>query len=284
MNGRTTKNNRSLASFGGMAAATLRPSCKVKPSRARPSHAPEVSEEGSERVTELFEQFLHVQQEGLSTLQAMSSLEISDFSLSALEEELQRIISESHDVITSLCQRAQIRHPTNRGGEAEEYDDHYTYGEEDDDRNEDGDSDACDFPDSGSPAYIQPHPPTHPPPVHHSNTNVFAFHLPSDWTDESLIENFQGFGEILSAKVMLDGQRSRGFGFINFADACSAQAAIDAMNGKRVKGAEESKRLKVEFKKGVDSSSATRHDSSDKPWKSVRRGGRRGPNKRARQG
>ncbi|PIN90574.1 RNA-binding protein, partial [Candidatus Pacearchaeota archaeon CG10_big_fil_rev_8_21_14_0_10_34_76] len=49
---------------------------------------------------------------------------------------------------------------------------------------------------------------------------------------------FSEFGEITEAVVITDRHsgRSKGFGFVTFADAESAQKAISAMNGKEVEG------------------------------------------------
>ncbi|MCX7809059.1 MAG: RNA-binding protein, partial [Deltaproteobacteria bacterium] len=52
-------------------------------------------------------------------------------------------------------------------------------------------------------------------------------------TDESLRSAFERFGEVLEAKVIVDREtgRSRGFGFVTFADPQAAQAAAKEMNG-----------------------------------------------------
>lgn len=57
-------------------------------------------------------------------------------------------------------------------------------------------------------------------------------------TDEDLKEAFAQFGEIVSATVIKDriSGRSRGFGFVEFTSADSAQKAREAMDGKSFKG------------------------------------------------
>jgi len=62
--------------------------------------------------------------------------------------------------------------------------------------------------------------------------NVFVGNLDPE-VDEALLYNtFSAFGQVLSAKVMLDDDgTSKGFGFINFADFESSDAAIMAMSG-----------------------------------------------------
>ena len=78
-------------------------------------------------------------------------------------------------------------------------------------------------------------------------SNLFIFHLPNDWTDEDLRQNFETFGLIVSARIMTDREtgRSRGFGFVSYDNPQSAQAAVRGMNGFSVLG----KRLKVQLKK-----------------------------------
>lgn len=49
---------------------------------------------------------------------------------------------------------------------------------------------------------------------------------------------FGAYGEVVSAVVITDKQtgRSKGFGFIEFKEAASGQAAIEGLNGKEVNG------------------------------------------------
>lgn len=79
--------------------------------------------------------------------------------------------------------------------------------------------------------------------------NLFIFHVPSDWNDVDLVQHFQHFGGILSARIQRDKEgRNRGFGFISFDNALSAANAIQGMNGFCVSG----KFLKVQPKKGEE--------------------------------
>jgi len=57
-------------------------------------------------------------------------------------------------------------------------------------------------------------------------------------TDESLRKAFEKVGEVVSASVILDREtgRSRGFGFVVFADEQTAQTALGAMQGADVDG------------------------------------------------
>jgi len=92
--------------------------------------------------------------------------------------------------------------------------------------------------------------------------NLFVFHLPDEWMDNDLQENFSPFGNIVSAKVMKESatQRSRGFGFVSYDCRDSATLAIKKMQGFKAGN----KRLKVEFKKGETPGSLF-DDDVDKP-------------------
>ncbi len=56
--------------------------------------------------------------------------------------------------------------------------------------------------------------------------------------DNSLRDAFEQFGEVTDAKVITDRDtgRSRGFGFVTFADDSAAEEAIQQMDGKQLDG------------------------------------------------
>ncbi|MEO3690623.1 RNA recognition motif domain-containing protein [Roseateles paludis] len=56
--------------------------------------------------------------------------------------------------------------------------------------------------------------------------------------DESLQQAFAQFGNVASAKVMMDREtgRSKGFGFVEMGSDAEAQAAINGMNGQTLEG------------------------------------------------
>ncbi len=56
--------------------------------------------------------------------------------------------------------------------------------------------------------------------------------------DESLQEAFSQFGNVTSAKVMMDREtgRSKGFGFVEMGSDAEAQSAINGMNGQPLEG------------------------------------------------
>lgn len=56
--------------------------------------------------------------------------------------------------------------------------------------------------------------------------------------DDSLLQAFSQFGNVTSAKVMMDREtgRSKGFGFVEMGSDAEAQAAINGMNGQPLEG------------------------------------------------
>ena len=57
-------------------------------------------------------------------------------------------------------------------------------------------------------------------------------------SDGSLRSHFEQFGEVTEAKVITDREtgRSRGFGFVSFAEADHASAAKESLNGSELDG------------------------------------------------
>ncbi|MFA9289305.1 MAG: RNA recognition motif domain-containing protein [Weeksellaceae bacterium] len=70
------------------------------------------------------------------------------------------------------------------------------------------------------------------------NNKLYIGNLPWSVNNDSLREMFAEFGEITDCVVISDRDtgRSKGFGFVTFSSADSAQAAIDAMNEKEIDG------------------------------------------------
>ncbi len=69
-------------------------------------------------------------------------------------------------------------------------------------------------------------------------TNLFVGSLAYATTDDTLREFFEQVGEVERASVATDREtgRSRGFGFVTFADEANNQKAIDQLNGKELDG------------------------------------------------
>lgn len=69
-------------------------------------------------------------------------------------------------------------------------------------------------------------------------TKLFIGNLSWGTRDESLREAFEAFGEVVEAKVITerDTGRSRGFGFVTFANDADAEKATEGMNGADLDG------------------------------------------------
>jgi RNA recognition motif-containing protein len=70
--------------------------------------------------------------------------------------------------------------------------------------------------------------------------NLFIGSLAYATTDDSLKAFFETIGEVTSARVITDRDsgRSKGFGFVEFADEANNQKAVDDLNGKELDGRE----------------------------------------------
>lgn len=68
--------------------------------------------------------------------------------------------------------------------------------------------------------------------------NIYVGNLSYTTTDDSLREAFEAFGEVSSARVILDRDtgRSRGFGFVEMPSNEEGQAAITALDGRDLDG------------------------------------------------
>jgi RNA recognition motif-containing protein len=67
---------------------------------------------------------------------------------------------------------------------------------------------------------------------------LFVGNLSWDTRDDVLYEAFAPFGEVTEAKVITDREtgRSRGFGFVTFADDTAGDEAVASMNGTELDG------------------------------------------------
>jgi len=68
--------------------------------------------------------------------------------------------------------------------------------------------------------------------------NIYVANLSFDLLDGDLKDFFTPYGEVTSAKVIMDKvtERSRGFGFVEISDDAAAQKAIAELNGSTVSG------------------------------------------------
>lgn len=65
---------------------------------------------------------------------------------------------------------------------------------------------------------------------------LYVGNLPWSMTNDSLKEMFASYGEVVEAVIITDRMsgRSKGFGFVTFADEAVAEKAAAEMNGKTV--------------------------------------------------
>ncbi len=68
--------------------------------------------------------------------------------------------------------------------------------------------------------------------------NIYVGNLAFEVNDEDLRTAFAEYGQVDTASVIMDRDsgRSRGFGFVEMPNDSEAQAAIDGVNGKDLKG------------------------------------------------
>ena len=68
--------------------------------------------------------------------------------------------------------------------------------------------------------------------------NIYVANLSFDLQDEDLKEFFTPYGEVTSAKIIMDKMtsRSRGFGFVEMTDDAAGKTAITELDGKSVQG------------------------------------------------
>jgi len=71
-----------------------------------------------------------------------------------------------------------------------------------------------------------------------SNMNIYVSNLSFNVEDEDLREFFTEYGEVSSARVIMDKftNRSRGFGFVEMPDDAAAEKAIAELDGGMVEG------------------------------------------------
>ena len=70
------------------------------------------------------------------------------------------------------------------------------------------------------------------------DNRIYVGNLPYTLRDDDLQQHFGRFGEVASARVMMDRDtgRSKGFGFVEMRSGAEAQAAIRGLNGQALDG------------------------------------------------
>ncbi len=68
--------------------------------------------------------------------------------------------------------------------------------------------------------------------------NIYAGNLSYALTEEELSQAFSEFGEVISAKIIMDRDsgRSKGFGFVEMGNDDEGEKAIEALDGSLLKG------------------------------------------------
>jgi RNA recognition motif-containing protein len=68
--------------------------------------------------------------------------------------------------------------------------------------------------------------------------NIYVANISFKATDGDLKDLFEEYGDVSSAKIIIDKetQRSRGFGFVEMADDAAAREAISKLNGASFQG------------------------------------------------
>lgn len=68
--------------------------------------------------------------------------------------------------------------------------------------------------------------------------NIFVAKLSYSTSEETLRDVFEAFGEVDSAKIIMDREtgRSKGFGFVEMPDDDAAEAAIENIDGSEIDG------------------------------------------------
>lgn len=70
------------------------------------------------------------------------------------------------------------------------------------------------------------------------NNKIYVGNLPYSVNDDSLSEHFSQFGNVSSAKVIMDRDtnRSKGFAFVEMSSESEAQEAISSLDGAELDG------------------------------------------------
>ncbi len=68
--------------------------------------------------------------------------------------------------------------------------------------------------------------------------NIYVGNISWDLTEDEIKEAFEAFGQTSSAKIIKDKHtgKSRGFAFVEMPEKAEAEAAINGLNGKELKG------------------------------------------------
>lgn len=90
--------------------------------------------------------------------------------------------------------------------------------------------------------------------------SLFVFHVPNEMTNDDLHQLFAPYGTILGSRIAVEKKtgRGKGFAYVDYASAQSAEEAIKHLHRHQLLG----KRLKVEHKRGKQYEERERHSQS----------------------
>ena len=68
--------------------------------------------------------------------------------------------------------------------------------------------------------------------------NIYVGNLPYGLDRDELRNFFSAYGEVATARIVMDREtnKSKGFGFVEMPDDAQAKAAIEALNGSEISG------------------------------------------------
>ena len=94
--------------------------------------------------------------------------------------------------------------------------------------------------------------------------NIYVSNLSFAVRDEDLREYFEEYGEVSSAKVIMDKftNRSRGFAFVEMPDDAAAQKAIQELDGATVDG----RTIKVNVARPKEEKTNNKRSFSNNRW------------------
>ncbi len=94
--------------------------------------------------------------------------------------------------------------------------------------------------------------------------NIYVSNLSFNVQDEDLRQHFGDYGEVSSAKIIMDKEtnRSRGFGFVEMADESAGHKAIKELDGTQIDG----RPIRVSIAKPREEKSNTKRSFSGSRW------------------
>ena len=96
--------------------------------------------------------------------------------------------------------------------------------------------------------------------------NIYIGNLSRDVSEDDLKQAFEAFGQITTVNIIKDkfSGEPRGFGFVEMPSKAEAQAAIDGLNGKDLKG--QSLNVNEARPRSEDRRGGGRHGGGRRSW------------------